>query len=170
MIGQHNIIESMSVSVKTTWRFYEYICAAYEFLHTRFGCNKKQSDQSFILRHSPSQPRWLSGLRRSHVHSLMIARRSLCPEKLGSNPGQGSKGINFFGLAWSRYVHYFDKETLTSNKPNLNIVLKLTNAVIYNVYIINGWNRELPKGSKIIHPTFSPRFTPNNWKQAICHS
>ena len=41
------------------------------------------------------QPRWLSGLRRSHVHSLMIARRSLCPEKLGSNPGQGSKGINF---------------------------------------------------------------------------
>ena len=27
----------------------------------------------------------------------MIARRSLCPEKLGSNPGQGSKGINFSG-------------------------------------------------------------------------
>ena len=43
------------------------------------------------------QPRWLSGLRRSRVHSLMIARRSLCPEKLGSNPGQGSKGINFSG-------------------------------------------------------------------------
>ena len=43
------------------------------------------------------QPRWLSGLRRSYVHSLMIARRSLCPEKLGSNPGQGSKGINFSG-------------------------------------------------------------------------
>ena len=42
-----------------------------------------------------SQPRWLSGLRRSHVHS--IARRSLCPEKLVSNPGQGSKGINFAG-------------------------------------------------------------------------
>ena len=42
------------------------------------------------------QPRWLSSLRRSHVHSL-IARRSLCPEKLGSNPGQGSKGINFSG-------------------------------------------------------------------------
>ena len=41
-----------------------------------------------------SQPRWLSGLRRSRVHSLVIARRSLCPEKLGSNPGQGSKGIN----------------------------------------------------------------------------
>ena len=41
--------------------------------------------------------RWLSGLRRSRVHSLMIARRSLCPEKLGSNPGQGSKGINFSG-------------------------------------------------------------------------
>ena len=43
------------------------------------------------------QPRRLSGLRRSRVHSLMIARRSLCPEKLGSNPGQGSKGINFSG-------------------------------------------------------------------------
>ena len=43
------------------------------------------------------QPRWLSGQRRSHVHSLMIARRSLCPEKLGSNPGPGSKGINFSG-------------------------------------------------------------------------
>ena len=43
------------------------------------------------------QPRWLSGRRRSHVHSLMIARRSLWPEKLGSNPGQGSKGINFSG-------------------------------------------------------------------------
>ena len=43
------------------------------------------------------QPRWLSSLRRSHVHSLMIARRSLCPEKLGSNPGHGSKGINFSG-------------------------------------------------------------------------
>ena len=31
------------------------------------------------------------------VHSLVIAHRSLCPEKLGSNPGQGSKGINFSG-------------------------------------------------------------------------
>ena len=44
-----------------------------------------------------SQPRWLSGLRRSLVHSRMIALRSLCPEKLGSNPGQGSEGINFSG-------------------------------------------------------------------------
>ena len=50
-----------------------------------------------LLPRSSSQPRWLSGLRRSRVHSLMIARRSLCPEKLGSNPGQGSKGINFSG-------------------------------------------------------------------------
>ena len=41
--------------------------------------------------------RWLSGLMCSLVHSLMIARRSLYPEKLGSNPGQGSKGINFSG-------------------------------------------------------------------------
>ena len=44
-----------------------------------------------------SQPRWLSGLRRSRVHSVMIVRRSVCPETLGSNPGQGSKGINFSG-------------------------------------------------------------------------
>ena len=48
------------------------------------------------LLHS-DQPRWLSGLKRSRVHSLMIARRSLCPEKLGFNPGQGSEGINFSG-------------------------------------------------------------------------
>ena len=34
-----------------------------------------------------------------------------------SNPGQGSKG-----LAWSRYVHYCDKETLNSNKPKLLIL------------------------------------------------
>ena len=47
--------------------------------------------------HEYSQPRWLSGMRRSLVHSLMIARRSLCPEKLGSNPGQGSKGIKLSG-------------------------------------------------------------------------
>ena len=39
------------------------------------------------------QPRWLIGLRRSYVHSLMIARQSLCPEKLGSNPGQIVKGL-----------------------------------------------------------------------------
>ena len=67
--------------------------------------------------HCPHQPRWLSGLRRSRVHSLMIARRSLCPEKLGSNPGHGSKGINFSGWHASRYVRYCDKETLNSNKP-----------------------------------------------------
>ena len=34
---------------------------------------------------------------RSRVHPLMIARQSLCPEELGSNPGQGSKGINLSG-------------------------------------------------------------------------
>ena len=60
------------------------------------------------------QPRWLSGMRHSHVHSLMIARRSLCPEKLGSNPGPGSNGIKFSG--W--HGHYCDKETLSPNKPN----------------------------------------------------
>ena len=57
------------------------------------------------------QPRWLTGLRRSRVHSLMIARQSLCPEKLGSNPGQGNKEINFRAgmvsicpLLWQRDV------------------------------------------------------------------
>ena len=54
------------------------------------------NDNSFLDREE-DQPRWLSGLRRSRVHSLMIARRSLCPDKLGSNPGQGSKGINLSG-------------------------------------------------------------------------
>ena len=52
---------------------------------------------SQFIEQANCQPRWLSGLRRSRVHSLVIARRSLCPEKLGSNPGQGSKGINFSG-------------------------------------------------------------------------
>ena len=52
---------------------------------------------TFLFHQKRDQPRWLSGLRRSRVHSLMIARRSLRPEKLGSNPGQGSKGINFSG-------------------------------------------------------------------------
>ena len=52
---------------------------------------------SLTYLHLPGQPQWLSGVRRSLVHSLMIACRSLCPEKLGSNPGQGSQGINFSG-------------------------------------------------------------------------
>ena len=51
----------------------------------------------FPMNKKKCQPRWLSGMRCSRVHSLMIARRSLCPEKLGSNPGQGSKGIKFSG-------------------------------------------------------------------------
>ena len=40
-----------------------------------------------------SQPRWLSGLRRSLADDCS----PLCPEKLGSNPGQGSKWINLSG-------------------------------------------------------------------------
>ena len=59
-------------------------------------CNIR-NNQCYIYIKILRQPRWLSGLRRSRVHSLVIARRSLCPEKLGSNPGQGSKGINFSG-------------------------------------------------------------------------
>ena len=57
----------------------------------------KKEESSEWAQPEKGQPCWLSGLRRSRVHSLMIARRSLCPEKLGSNPGQGSKGINFSG-------------------------------------------------------------------------
>ena len=69
---------------------------------------------------SISQPRWLSGLRRSRVHSLMIARRSLtlCPEKLGSNPGQGSKGINFSGWHGLDVSVTVTKRRETPNKPN----------------------------------------------------
>ena len=59
------------------------------------SCPELNFDFSFLA--ESGQPRWISGLRRSRVHSLVIARRSLCPEKLGSNPGQGSKGINFSG-------------------------------------------------------------------------
>ena len=39
------------------------------------------------------QPRLLSGLRRSLVHLLMIARH--CVQRQGSNSGQGGEGFNF---------------------------------------------------------------------------
>ena len=48
----------------------------------------------------PSSPVPAPMAERSNALSCplaVIARRSLCPEKLGSNPGQGSKGINFSG-------------------------------------------------------------------------
>ena len=78
------------------------------------------------------QPRWLSGMMCSHVHSLMISRRSLCPEKLGSNPGQGSKGINFsrwhsiqfnnfiptFTYMYMYYNRYENKNTLNVETEN----------------------------------------------------
>ena len=48
--------------------------------------------------------------KRSRVHSLMIARRSWCPEKLGSNPVQCSKGINFSG--W----HGFDMSVTVTKR------------------------------------------------------
>ena len=52
----------------------------------------------------------------------MIVRRSLCPEKLGSNPGQGSKGINFSG--W----HGLDM-SITGGVRDENNVLQLAPAV-----------------------------------------
>ena len=63
----------------------------------QFTANIQDYSKFSRLQQIFSHPRWLSGLRRSHVHSMLIARRSLRPEKLGSNPGQGSKGINFSG-------------------------------------------------------------------------
>ena len=70
------------------------------------------------------QPRWLSGLKRSRVHSVMIARRLLCPAKLRSNPGQGSKGINFSG--W----HGLDMSvTVTKRRQTPTNQTKLTVAV-----------------------------------------
>ena len=48
-----------------------------------------------VLHQTRCQRRWLSRLKRSLVHSLMIARRSLCPEKLGSNPNRVLKRVLF---------------------------------------------------------------------------
>ena len=64
-------------------------------IHTNFQRNLTNNVN--FTAHLMGHPRWLSGMRRSHVHSLMVARQSVCPEKLGSNPGRGSKGINFSG-------------------------------------------------------------------------
>ena len=76
--------------------YFSFIICPYRSLHLRFDVTHHTPWYNFTG-HIGSQPRWLSGLRRSRVHSLVIARRSLCPEQLGSNPGQGSKGINFSG-------------------------------------------------------------------------
>ena len=75
----------------------------------------------YCLPYNYSQPRWLSALKRSRVHSLMIARRSLCPEKLGSNPGQGSKGINF--SSWHGLIVTVTKRRLT---PTNHIITAYT--------------------------------------------
>ena len=80
---------------------YLYINLTYKKKLRNFGENNVVvGDASVVINlitQNINQPRWLSGLRRSRVRLLMIARRSLCPEKLGSNPGQGSKGINLSG-------------------------------------------------------------------------
>ena len=78
-IEHKNVVKFLGVyiDVKLEWHY-----------HIKYIKNKLNSSI-----YAMCQPRWLSGLRRSHVHSQMIARGSLCPEKLGSNPGQGSKGI-----------------------------------------------------------------------------
>ena len=66
---------------------------------------------------------------RSRVHSLIIARRSLCPEKLESNPGQGSKGINLSG--W----HGLDMSiTMTNQKNKINVIL--------NQYTFHQWTHD----------------------------
>ena len=47
--------------------------------------------------HPNSQPRWLSGLMRCRVHSLWLLVDHCVLRNWESNPGQGSKGINFSG-------------------------------------------------------------------------
>ena len=68
----------------------------FSHLHT-VGLPPMKSENKLTFPTPTRQPRWLSGLRRGLVHTLMIARQSINPENLGSNPGQGSKGINFSG-------------------------------------------------------------------------
>ena len=94
------LVFSVSIGVMKTLPIATYTGCLIFFRQPVYVETRQSEMANTSPRHMPvlgRQPRWLSGLRRSHVHSLMIARRSLCPEKLGSNPGQGSKGINFSG-------------------------------------------------------------------------
>ena len=62
------------------------------------------------------QPRWLSSLRRSLDHSLMIARN--CVLRNWDQISVRDIGGLISRAGRSRYVCYCDKETLNSNKPN----------------------------------------------------
>ena len=63
----------------------------------------------------PRQPRWLTGLKRSLVHSLMIARHCVL-RNWDRILVRAVKGL-ISRAGWSRYVRYCGKETLNFNKP-----------------------------------------------------
>ena len=71
-------------------------------LSCRINTRKRHIYLGLSLSQTESQPRWLSGLRRSRVHSLMIARRSLGPEKLGLISRAGM--VSICPLLWQRDV------------------------------------------------------------------
>ena len=107
MPNAFRILKPIQKSSKRVWVFRNTGANAFAKNQMRLAYEDKRDlycrSNSWVLTHEAEihrrccQARWLSGMRRSRVHSLMIARRSLCPEKLGSNPGQGSKGINLSG-------------------------------------------------------------------------
>ena len=78
MISMNNIMPYDNLHVHVWWYF------KYKGASNDIQCN--------LSNHDSRQPRWLSGLTRSLVHSLMIARHCVL-----SNPGQGSKRINLSG-------------------------------------------------------------------------
>ena len=69
-----------------------------------------------LLPHVYCQPRWLRGLRRSLLHSLMIARHCVL-RNWDRILVRAVKGL-IYRAVMSRYIRYCDKETLNSNKPN----------------------------------------------------
>ena len=74
----------------------------------------------------------------------MIARRSLCPEKLVSNPGQGSKGINLSGwhgldmsvIVTKRRKTPTNKQTMgNSSLSHINLSQKVLPIIFTDRYI-----------------------------------
>ena len=83
-----------------------------------WSCQEKhQSMVRHIYYIKSSQPRWLSGLKRSRVHSLWLLVDHCVLRNWDRILVRAVKGL-ISRLAWSRYVRYCDKETLNSNKQN----------------------------------------------------
>ena len=95
LICQNLLMDMDGRNMKATW----YLCDLKVVVYLKF-----------------CQPRWLSGLRRSLVHSLMIASHCVL-RNWDQIPVRAVRGLIFW-LAWSRYVRYCDNETLNSSKPN----------------------------------------------------